>query len=253
MAYPLSEPLPKLYRGLHAVKARLKDYAQTRTFTQAASTAEALSETKGADFRRELNVSAETAGGEILVVDKQGRVIARAGSADGFNPSEEMLHKASLGIRMYQPLDEFNVAVVPIVREGTFTGGLVAASGETEETAYRLFLRSGIEAAGIASILGGGLMLLLGTLLSRRVERLALGARAIEGGQLSHRIKPGFKDELGELGETFNAMAAKLQASFRAAPSNTVPAGKGTRCSCPTSRSMIRRAVAASRRGAGPY
>ena len=57
-------------------------------------------------------------------------------------------------------------------------------------------------------------MLLLGTLLSRRVERLALGARSIEGGDLSHRIEPGFKDELGELGETFNAMAARLQGSF---------------------------------------
>jgi PAS domain S-box-containing protein len=200
--------------GVPAVKARLKDYAQTRTFTQAASTAEALSKTNNADFRRELNVSAETAGGEILAVDKQGRVIARAGSMDGFKPSEEMLHKASVGSRMFEQLAKVNVAVVPIVREGTFTGGIVYASAQTEETAYRLFLRSGIEAAGIASILGGGLMLLLGTLLSRRVERLALGASSIEGGQLSYRIKPGFKDELGELGETFNAMAAKLQDSF---------------------------------------
>src|SRR3712207_8676511 len=42
----------------------------------------------------------------------------------------------------------------------SFTGGLVFASDEPEGTAYQLFLRSGIEAAVIASILGGGLMLL---------------------------------------------------------------------------------------------
>ena len=209
----LSLALMFLY-GVPAVKARLTDYAKTRTFSQAAAAAEALSAANEEDFRQKLSLTAETADGEILVVDTQGRVVARAGSVDDFNPSEEMLRKASFGSRMFEQADEFNVAVVPIVRGGAFAGGIVFASGETEDTAYRLFLRSGIEAAGIASILGGGLMLLLGTLLSRRVERLALGARSIEGGDLSHRLKPGFKDELGELGETFNAMAARLQGSF---------------------------------------
>jgi PAS domain S-box-containing protein len=200
--------------GVPAVKARLTDYAQTRTFTQAAAAAEALSKAEEEDFGRTLSLSAETAGGEILIVDTQGRVVARAGSVDDFSPSQNMLQKASVGSRIFEQVDEFNVAVAPIVREGTFTGGIVFASDEPEGTAYPLFLRSGIEAAGIASILGGGLMLLLGTLLSRRVERLALGARSIEGGDLSYRIEPGFKDELGELGETFNTMAARLQGSF---------------------------------------
>src|ERR687893_1923318 len=209
----LSIALMFLY-GVPAVRARLADYAKTRTYTRAATTAEALSETEQEDFRRELRLSAQTSGGEIDIVDAQGRVVAQAGSVDDFDPSQEMLRKASVGSRMYEQVEELNVAVVPIVREGAFTGGLVFASDEPEGTAYQLFLRSGIEAAGIASILGGGLMLLLGTLLSRRVERLALGARSIEGGDLSHRIKPGFKDELGELGETFNAMAARLQGYF---------------------------------------
>ncbi|MDQ3941487.1 MAG: PAS domain S-box protein, partial [Actinomycetota bacterium] len=209
----LSIALMFLY-GVPAVRARLTDYAKTRTYTQAATTAEVLSNTEEEDFRRELRLSAQTAGGEILIVDAQGRTVARAGSAGDFDPSDEMLRKASVGSRMFEQVEELNVAVVPIVRQGAFTGGLVFASDEPEGAAYQLFLRSGIEAAGIASILGGGLMLLLGTLLSRRVERLALGARFIEGGDLSHRIKPGFKDELGELGETFNAMAARLQGSF---------------------------------------
>ena len=209
----LSIALMFLY-GVPAVRARLTDYAKTRTYTQAATMAEALSNTEEEDFRRELTLSADTAGEEILIVDGQGQVVARAGSVGDFDPSEEMLRKASVGGRMFEQVDELNVAVVPIVRDGAFTGGLVFASDEPEGAAYQLFLRSGIEAAGIASILGGGLMLLLGTLLSRRVERLAFGARSIEGGDLSHRIMPGFKDELGELGETFNAMAARLQGSF---------------------------------------
>jgi len=49
--------------------------------------------------------------------------------------------------------------------------------------------------------------LLLATLLSRRVERLTLGARAMERGDLSSRISPGYNDELGELTRAFNGMA----------------------------------------------
>jgi signal transduction histidine kinase len=209
----LSIALMFLY-GVPAVRARLADYAKTRTVTQAAAAAEVLSETEEQDFRRELNLAAETTGGEILVVDTQGQVVAQAGSVDDFSPSENMLQKASIGSRMFAEVDELSVAVVPIVTEGAFTGGLVFASDETEKTAYRLFLRSGIEAAGVASILGGGLMLLLGTLLSRRVERLTLGAQAIEQGDFSSRIVPGFDDELGKLAKSFNAMTARLEDSF---------------------------------------
>src|SRR5918992_5963162 len=95
----LSIALMFLY-GVPAVRARLADYAKTRTYTQAATTAEALSNTEEEDFRRELKLSAETAGGEILIVDGQGQVVARAGSAGDFDPSQEMLRKASVGSRM---------------------------------------------------------------------------------------------------------------------------------------------------------
>jgi two-component system sensor histidine kinase VicK len=51
-------------------------------------------------------------------------------------------------------------------------------------------------------------------MLSRRVERLSSGARLIERGDLSHRIEPGFGDELGSLAKTLNSMAANLEESF---------------------------------------
>ena len=209
----LSIALMFLY-GVPAVRARLADYAETRTFTQAAATAEALSKTEKGSLQGELDLSAETTGGEIFVVDTQGRVVARAGSGSGFEPSREMLQTAAAGRRMSKTFGGYNVAVAPLLDEGALRGGVVFASAELENTTYQLFLRSGLEAAGIASILGGGLMLLLGTLLSRRVERLSLGARSIERGDLSSRIEPGFKDELGDLAETFNVMAARLQDSF---------------------------------------
>lgn len=200
--------------GVPVVSARLMDYAENRTFSQAAAVAESIPDTKGAEIGEQLDLSADTTDGEILVVDTGGRVVARAGSAPDFKASQELLQKAAAGNRLSRKLDRLNVAVAPVVGEGRLAGGVVFASENPEGHAYQLFLRSGLEAAGVASILGGGLMLLLGTLLSRRIERLALGSRSIEGGDLSYRIEPGFKDELGDLAETFNTMAAKLEDSF---------------------------------------
>ena len=91
---------------------------------------------------------------------------------------------------------------------------MIFAPGETESLINQLFLRSGIEAAAIASVIGGGLALLLATLFSRRVERLTLGTRAMGRGDLSSRLEPGFDDELGELAKTFNSMAEKMESSF---------------------------------------
>jgi PAS domain S-box-containing protein len=66
----------------------------------------------------------------------------------------------------------------------------------------------------VASLLGGGLALLLATLLGRRVERISRGAREMGKGDFSSRIKPGFDDELGVLARTFNSMAERLEDSF---------------------------------------
>jgi signal transduction histidine kinase len=54
----------------------------------------------------------------------------------------------------------------------------------------------------------------LAVMLSRRVERLSSGARLMERGDLSHRIEPGFGDELGALAKILNSMAANLEESF---------------------------------------
>ena len=53
-------------------------------------------------------------------------------------------------------------------------------------------------------------MFALAALLARRIGRLAAGARAIEHGDLEHRIEPGPNDELGGLAEDFNSMARRL-------------------------------------------
>ena len=210
----LSVALMFIY-GVPAVRGRLSDSAQSLVVSQAAATADAVSGAQGGPvLSDELKLASDSTGGEAVLIDSSGKVVAREGSVKGFEPTPEMVESAARGDRMTGRSDTVSVAVAPVVKDGVSAGGVIFASDEPQTTSYQLFLRSGLEAAAIASVLGGGLMMLLATLLSRRVERLTLGAKAIEQGDLSSRIEPGFNDELGNLAQSFNAMAEKLQDSF---------------------------------------
>jgi signal transduction histidine kinase len=148
------------------------------------------------------------------VVDSDGNIVERAGRRLLSPPPQDLLQRAAEGERVNDRVGGRMVAVVPLIREGDLAGGVVFAVEDSEDIVYQLFLRSGIEAAAIASVLGGGLALLLAALLGRRVGRIAQGAGAMGKGDLSSRIEPGLDDELGELARTFNGMAEKLEDSF---------------------------------------
>jgi PAS domain S-box-containing protein len=224
--------------GIPAAKQRLEQRTQAVTLAQAAATADAITgedhqawqelldlpkidadgqtsaegERPGA-LRRSLDLYATAPRAEVRVVNRQGEVVAREGERL-FSPPPEMLRKAASGERFFERTEDLNVAVVPILYSGELAGGVVLATRQWEAIVYEPFLRSGLEAAVLASLIGGGLMFLLAAMLSRRVERLSSGARLIERGDLSHRIEPGFGDELGALAKTLNSMAANLEESF---------------------------------------
>ena len=198
---------------LPASRSRLAGYVEDRTFARAAAAASAVSSSETRDVQRELELATETGGGEMLIIDRRGRISAQAGE-NVLSPSEEILQRAANGERVNEVIGDQRVAVAPLIRKGNINGGLLFAPGEAEDVVYQLFLRSGVEAAAVASVLGGGLALLLATLLGRRVERIALGARAMASGDLSSRIEPGSNDELGELAGTLNVMAERLENSF---------------------------------------
>jgi signal transduction histidine kinase len=199
---------------LPAAKARLSEYTEDRAIAQAVAAANAAADSEGSDLQRQIDLVADSEGGEVLIVDTNGQVVAQAGEHLLSPPPEKILQRAASGERMNDTIGGQRVAVVPLVRGGELVGGVVFAPGDSENVLYQLVLRSGMEAAAIASVLGGGLALLLATLFSRRVERLTLGARAMGQGDLSSRIDPGFDDELGELAKTFNSMAEKLETIF---------------------------------------
>jgi two-component system sensor histidine kinase VicK len=224
--------------GIPAAKQRLEQQTQAVTLAQAAAIADAVTGEYPEDWqklldlpevdaggkvavngeqpdtlRRSLDLYATVPGAEIRVVNREGEVIAHEGQ-QLFSPPPEMLDKAASGERFFESTEGLNVAVVPILYGGELAGGVVFATRQWEGVVNQPFLRSGLEAAIIASIIGGSLMFLLAAMLSRRVERLSSSARLMERGDLSHRIEPGFGDELGALAKTLNSMAASLQESF---------------------------------------
>jgi len=224
--------------GIPAAKQRLEQRTQAVTLAQAAATADAITGEQhqawqelldlpevAADgqtsaeggrpgaLRRSLDLYATVPGAEIRVVNRDEEVVAREGERL-FSPPPEMLRKAASGERFFERTEDLNVAVVPILYGGELAGGVVFATRQWEAVVYEPFLRSSFEAAVLASLIGGGLMFLLAVMLSRRVERLSSGARLMERGELSHRIEPGFGDELGALAKTLNSMAANLEESF---------------------------------------
>ncbi len=82
------------------------------------------------------------------------------------------------------------------------------------------FLNRTNQSLVIAGVLGAVAAILLGLLLTRQftkpIQVLKNGAARIASGDLSHRVKVSSKDELGNLAESFNSMAASLDSSEQA-------------------------------------
>jgi signal transduction histidine kinase len=90
------------------------------------------------------------------------------------------------------------------------TGGMNFSSGDERFLMQRL-----TRAAVIGGLIAGGIAMLLALYLAYRLIRpvrlLTLAAQRLSTGDLSQRVKITGKDELAELGQTFNQMAESLQ------------------------------------------
>src|SRR5829696_8462585 len=203
-----------LLYGLQTVKARLGGYVRDHATAQAAAAAMAVENADPDSVKDALRPAADTSGGGTLLVNREGDVMARSGEEVSSSLPNRIFEAASDGDRLNERIEDRRVATAPVIRNGGLQGGVVFVSDNSEMTVLQIFSRSNVEAAAIAAVVRGGLMLLVATLLSRRVERLTLAAKAIEQGDYSSRIEPGYDDELGDLARSFNAMTARFQDSF---------------------------------------
>jgi len=100
---------------------------------------------------------------------------------------------------------------LPITRAGTLAGVLLAGTSlSTQLGLERSILRTGLVVGAAGIVIGVLLGWWTTERITRPVERLAAGARAVAGGDLSARVEVLSRDEIGELARTFNRMTEQL-------------------------------------------
>jgi signal transduction histidine kinase/ActR/RegA family two-component response regulator len=72
-------------------------------------------------------------------------------------------------------------------------------------------VRSKLLFAGLIMLIAVGIGAMFGAAIVRPVRQLAAGAQALGKGDMSARVSIDRRDELGELGSTFNSMAERIQ------------------------------------------
>ncbi|GAB4400479.1 MAG: ATP-binding protein [Anaerolineales bacterium] len=143
-------------------------------------------------------------GQRVIVADAQGRVVADTfGELIGQTLAEDDLQQGA-----------------PLSVNGARVGTLVVAApmlNQGPEAEFLTTVRNGIVLGGV---LAGVLALLLGSLLAFQVtsplRALTRAARRVAGGDLAQRIPVRSRDEVGELTQAFNEMAAALERNEQA-------------------------------------
>lgn len=139
---------------------------------------------------------------DLLLVDNNGNLVA--------NTSDRAL-----------PLGEHLTSVelqrsVPLVVNGNTVGYLLREGGEVLTDSTQISLLTRLDNAAIVAMLVSGIVALILTLilsysLVRPVRALQTAASRLATGDLSQRVQVKGKDELADLGRTFNQMAESLQ------------------------------------------
>ena len=155
------------------------------------------------------------------------RIAARVINRGGNESAEDQLDSGALLLRSAAPLRNAERAVVGAVVVSQQIAPDMRARANLATTAYEKYeslrlLKGPIQGVYLTIFLAVTLLILisatwLGLYLAKRitrpVQRLADGARAIGAGQFDVRLEAESGDELGSLVEAFNMMAAELRTS----------------------------------------
>jgi two-component system sensor histidine kinase VicK len=94
-------------------------------------------------------------------------------------------------------------------------GALVAQGSPPELSTELGIVRNAIVEAALVAVGVGALVgLIVATLISVRLRRIARAAAEIERGNFETSLRPRFRDELGDLGRTVDRMRERLRESF---------------------------------------
>ena len=155
----------------------------------------------------------------LFVFSRAGRILAaapRGGTRwQGVPEGRQALASALAGRRFAEERGTSTLVALPLRRTPT-AAALVAyaprpsAFGASLSIFHSETIRAAVWAACAAACLG----LVLAWLVARRLRRIAAAARAIEGGAFDIELRPRFRDEIGALADTVDAMRRRLGDAF---------------------------------------
>ncbi len=102
-------------------------------------------------------------------------------------------------------------------QEGEIAGVVLVAAPLTDvDKAVAAVQRALLRATGFALVLSVVLGYMASYFIARRLKRIERSAESIAGGDLTATVDISVEDEIGQLGNTFNIMAARLRDAFAA-------------------------------------
>jgi signal transduction histidine kinase/HAMP domain-containing protein len=155
----------------------------------------------------------------LYVFDDRGRLLTPArsrGVAFGRIPDGEQALREALGERRFVSTnEEVGATVIGLPVYGGNRRALVAYASHPDLAAGLGIVRGNVVEAMLWAILLGGVTgLVVATLISLRLRRIAATAAAIEAGEFDQPLDVRFPDEVGALGATMERMRKRLRASF---------------------------------------
>jgi signal transduction histidine kinase/HAMP domain-containing protein len=155
----------------------------------------------------------------VFVLDDTGALITPEQSlrvAFDDVPNRDDLVEAGLDRRrLVEPIDAGRRYTVALPLRSPEGGVLVAVVERPDlEDALGIVQSEILSAALWATLIGALAGLVVATLITRRVRRIASAAEQIESGHFDVDLRSAFSDEIGRLAETIGSMGARLSASF---------------------------------------
>ncbi len=157
----------------------------------------------------------------LFVFDARGKQLTTEGSRGvlfGGDPlDQDALTSALGGARSVEHSGDGTRIVVGLPLRTSRGGALVTVAFRKDLVAESGALHAEILRAAALAILVGALVgLLVAILIASRLRRIAAAAAAIEAGSFDTELRPGLRDEVGELAETIDRMRGHLRESFAA-------------------------------------
>ena len=181
----------------------------------------ALTDGDGETVQRMLAAVDGETSARALVVDTYGHQVGTSDAGDGQAlglPSEEPGLSAALQGETVRAVPgrqgtgpDLLYVAVPVISEGRVVGAVRLAYqiDDLHQTLTRLNIGIGLGAAVTAG-LAGILATVSAASISRPVQALSRATRALAAGDLRQYVTIGTGDEIGQLGEAFNGLAARL-------------------------------------------